>query len=473
MAQAKSLATLGMFAAVIPLLGVCVGVAGGDAAVQSPKPEKEVIARWLDRAQRYAAVLPESQLIDVLPTLADVMVAADEEGQIDRLLATIKEPKKRADQGLVICMALAAQGRFDAAIRRAQLLPRERRKSEFGELTNSWRTGALFTVAILQSSGYDFAGAKETIKLLDDPRAVSDTSRRLAENQAKAGRYAEAEESLKRFVATTENEKSVKEDARKLIIRYKAEGRKDPPMNRSGTYLERLRRACTIFGDTGTKLDNLAGVEKAEKAAETAKGAVNKATAWREIAWAYYDMRGTDKKNLERARVAIGKSVQNAETIPRGLGQSYPRAMAFTSAADLYLELGDIEAATQIAKRADAVRLDDDMLGGLNAFTTTPMLIAVLVRVGDNDGAIAIIERMQKAADKKADAVFSPNPDAAWSAWATVCTVEGRTARVERQLEKVGSARIKAILCAGVAAGLLELQHKPAGTWAGRGIPAP
>jgi tetratricopeptide (TPR) repeat protein len=244
-------------------------------------------------------------------------------------------------------------------------------------------------------------------------------------------------------------------------------------VNRSGTYLERLRRACTIFGDTGVKLDNLAGVEKAEKAAETAKGAVNKATAWREIAWAYYDMRGTDKKNLERARVAIGKSVQNAETIPRGLGQSYPRAMAFTSAADLYLELGDIEAATQIAKRADAVRLDDDMLGGLNAFTTTPMLIALLVRVGDIDGAIAIIERMQKAADKKADAVFSPNPDAAWSAWATVCTVEGRTARVERQLEKVESARIKAILCAGVATGLLELQNKPAGKPAGRGIPTP
>ena len=107
--------------------------------------------------------------------------------------------------------------------------------------------------------------------------------------------------------------------------------------------------------------------------------------------------------------------------------------------------------------------LDEDALGGLNAFTTTPMLVAVLVRVGDINGALAIVQKMQKAADKKPDAMFSTNPDIAWLTWATVCTLEGRTVRVEGQLEKAENARVKAVLCAGVAAALLELQHKPRG----------
>ena len=91
------------------------------------------------------------------------------------------------------------------------------------------------------------------------------------------------------------------------------------------------------------------------------------------------------------------------------------------------------------------------------------MLIAVLVRVGDVDGAMAIAEKLQKAADKETKEMFPTNPDVAWSTWATVCTLEGKTACVERQLEKTSSARIKAILCAGVAAGLLELQQHPVG----------
>ena len=293
------------------------------------------------------------------------------------------------------------------------------------------------------------------------PQIASRAYNRLAENQAKAGLYADAEESLKKFVATNEDDKRAKEETRQLIARYKAKGRKDPPRKRPVTYLEGLRLASTIFGDTGIKLHNLAEAEIAEKAAEKVKGAVDKARVWREIAWAYYDMRDADKNNLERCRRAIEKSVQNAQKIPEGLGNSYLRAVVFTSAANLYLELGETDLAKQMVKKADAVNLAEDMLGGLNSFTTTPMLIAVLVRVGDIDGAMAVAEKLQKAADKEAKAMFSTDPDIAWSTWATVCTLEGKTACVERQLEKTSSARIKAILCAGVAAGLLELQQRP------------
>ena len=189
----------------------------------------------------------------------------------------------------------------------------------------------------------------------------------MAENQAKAGLYADAEESLKKFVATNEDDKKAKEDTRQLIARYKATGQKDPPRKQHGSYLEGLRLASTIFGDMGIKLHNLAEAEIAEKAADQVKGPVDKAGVWREIAWNYYDMRGADKKNLERCRRAIDKSVQNAEKIPEGLGNSYLRAVAFTSAANLYLELGETDLAKQMVKKADAVNLAADMLGGLNA----------------------------------------------------------------------------------------------------------
>jgi tetratricopeptide (TPR) repeat protein len=423
-----------------------------------------LVAHWLDRAEQYAAGLSQPQLVEVSFTLCGAMMTAGRDRQVDRILATIRDPQKRADRELMICMLLSGEGKFDAAIRRAQSLPAERRPIASGKSANSWRAGALFNVARLQASAYDFAGATKTLKLIDDPETVSWVYNHLAEDLAKAGLYAEAEENLAKCIPADEDYRKSKEETRQLIARYKAEGRKDPPPKREarpkGAYYEGLRRVSTIFGDTGIKLDNLAEAKKAEKAAEHLDGAVNRATAWREIAWAYYDMRGADEQNLERCRRAIENSIRNAEKISPGLGQSYLRAVAFASAANLYLELGETDLAKQMVKKADAVDLDVDMLGGLNSFTTTPLLIAILVRVGEIDGAMALAEKMQKAADKQAKDAFPTNTDIVWSTWATVCTLEGKAACVERQLEKMSNARIKAVLCAGVATGLLELQQR-------------
>jgi tetratricopeptide (TPR) repeat protein len=318
-------------------------------------------------------------------------------------------------------------------------------------------------VAVAQLAAYDFADAKKTIGLFNDPENVLVANLRLARYQAKAGVYAEAEETLGKVAAATEDEKKAKEDTRQMIASYKTAGQKEPPRQKQGTCYESLRRVSTIFSDSGFKLDNVAQAEIAEKAADETKGAGNKATAWRNIAWAYYDMRNVDKKNLERCRRAIDKSLQNAEDIPDGLGNSYSRAVALASAANLYLELGETDLAKQAVKKAGAVNLDADMLGGLSSFTTTPLLIAVLVRVGDVDGAREIADKLQKTVDKeKADAPSFGSADIAWSYWATACTLEGKTASVERQLEKTDNARTKAVLCAGVATGLLELQQRPA-----------
>ncbi len=451
----------GTFAACILLLSAC-SHARDDAAAPVAKPDHKAVATWLDRSEKHAASLPEEQLVDVLPTICSPMVGTGEDGRIDRLLGAIKDPIKRAERGVLVCSCLAFAGKYDAAMRRAQSLSTERRTLPSGEITGSWSDGGIFWVALAQSVAYEFADAKKTIQRINDPIIVASAYGRLAENQAKAGLYADAEQSLGKIVANTEEEKEWKEDTRKRIANYKVAGRKYPPRPRQGTFYESLRLASTIFSDRGIKLDNVAQAEMAEKAAEQAKGPQNKAMLWRNIAWAYYDMRKADEKNLERCRRAIDKSLQNAEEIPDGLGSSYSRAVAFASAANLYLELGEIDLAQQAVRKAGAVNLDADMLGGLSGITTTPLLIAVLVRSREIDGGREIAEKLQKAAENEKADVTSPGmADLAWLAWATACALEGKTANVERLLETANSARKKTVLCAGVAAGLLELQQQP------------
>ncbi len=317
-------------------------------------------------------------------------------------------------------------------------------------------------IARVQSSAYEFAGAKQTISLIGDAAIVSGAYERLAEYQAKAGRYAEAEKSLGKVVPSDEDHKNRKEEIRQLIATYKAKRWTFPPTSRSGNLLEGLRQASTIFADTGMQIGDLAGAVTAEQEAEKLKGPADKTAAWREIAWGYYDLRGGDPKNLERCRRAIDKSVDYAAKIPAGHGASYFRSVAFASAANLYLELGETETAKTLVKKADVVSLAGDMLGGLNSFTTTPLLIAVLVRVGDVEGGAAIAEKLQRAAAAEKDAMLG-SADFAWFTWAFVCGLTGKTDRVERQLEKAANARTKAVLCAGVAEGLVEQQKRPAG----------
>ncbi len=175
------------------------------------------------------------------------------------------------------------------------------------------------------------------------------------------------------------------------------------------------------------------------------EGALNRAAAWRQIAWAYYG-----KKDLPRCRSAIQKSLESADSVP-GPFAYYQRRVTYVALADLYLELGETEPARQVIQKADSVHLDADPLGGLNAFTTTPFLISVLVRAGNIQSAIATAEKIP---EKEADL--------AWSTLAAVCALEGKAGSIEREFAGSRSDRVKAVLSAGVAVGLHEKQRQQA-----------
>ncbi len=453
---------VGVFVLSAAVLGAGVVVFGENVAVPPRTPDQRAVAAWLDRVVKYAASLPEAQLVEVLPALSESLTAADRVEPVERLVARVKDPEKRAQQEYLLCCCLGQAGKYDAAIRKAQSMPNEPRKSSSGEEIHSWRVATLYAVARLQFSAYDFKEGEKTIGLIGDPHTVSHAYLHCAEYQAKAGLYADAEKSLAKVVANTDDERQQTAQPRQMIARYKAVGLKDPPRIKPGHYFEAVRYLSTVFCDPGYSFKDAAQAEIAEKAVDKLKGANDKATAWRNIAWSYYRMRHADKQNIDRCRRAIKKSLEYATKIPDGQGTSYMKAVAFASAADLYVELGDKELAKQAVDKARAVNLDADMLGGLSGFTTTPLLVSVLVRVGDVDGGKAIAEKIQNAAEKKSktESTAFYEADVAWLAWATSCALEGKIANVERQLEKTGNVRTKAVLSAGVASGLLELQHR-------------
>ena len=81
----------------------------------------------------------------------------------------------------------------------------------------------------VQSSRHDFAGAKETIRRIDDPQTASSAWGHLAASQAKAGRYDDALASLAKVVPTSKNYEEAQDYTRKLIAQCRANVCHDPP----------------------------------------------------------------------------------------------------------------------------------------------------------------------------------------------------------------------------------------------------
>ncbi len=406
-------------------------------APTDPKARKEAIGHWLREMESHVAKLSDQDRSDIVPALCDVYWRVDDISPLARLISGIQDPKKRADAGFMLSFTLAQTGRVEAAIRFAQSLSGDPTVDpNTRERVQSPRVRALFTIFHVRCSRHDFAGAKETIRRIDDPEAASSAWCYLAGTQAKAGQYDDALASLAKVVPTSKNDEEAKEDTRKLIAECRAKGRHDPPQKPPpGEFIEGLRRVVALFGDVAAKLDDLS---EAEKEANRMEGPLNKAAAWREIAWAYY--RNSD---LARCRQAMQKSLDSADLVPAPL--AYQSTVTYVSLADLCLELGETASARRLIQKADAAHIDAGLLGGLSAFTTTPLLISVLVRAGDTDGAIATVEKLP-----------AKEAATAWSAFATACTLEGKMDAVQQVLEKSKSERLKAVLCAGVVIGLCQ-----------------
>ena len=197
----------------------------------------------------------------------------------------------------------------------------------------------------------------------------------------------------------------------------------------------------------------------AEKSAEQVKGPQNKAMVWRNIAWAYYDMRKADEKNLERCRRAIEKSLQNAKRFPTAW-EVLLGAVALASAANLYLELGEIDLAKQTVKRPVPS-------------ISTPICLAASAasqprRCSSSSSCVPVTSTRQGNRRKTAESGRKQKADARLQEWQTSPGWPGQPLAPWKERPPTSNACSKRqtaparrqSFARGVAAGLLELQQQ-------------
>ncbi len=431
------------------LLSPSIAISADDPeALPSKKgQDKEaVIRQWLDRSLQFAYKLESEELANAALSLIETHVSVGDWRRVKPLIDRIKSGEIRDELIVYLPSMVADSGDLDVAFAMAEKLGKEPRKSPIdGRTLWSDRNLALNSIALRQIPSHKFANAEMVLRMIDDPQAVFNGLAHIAEYQAKAGLYEDATATLAKVEAKNADEENEYDRVKKIIVSCRATKRKDPPLGNLGL-IASLRVVNTIFSDFDSYL-SLSDLEKAEKEVDTLDGSSEKSSAWRQIAWAYYR-----KKDLPRCRQAIQKSLDNVEEI----SNSYLKAVTYVSLADLYLELGETDLAKQMAQRQTQFAWTRSYSAVLHSFTTTPLLVSILIRVGDVDGAAAIIEKIGKMETDPMQSMFL---DLVWNYWAAVCALEGKMDDIERRIEKTESNRIKAVICAGTAFGLRDKQR--------------
>ena len=221
-------------------------------------------------------------------------------------------------------------------------------------------------------------------------------------------------------------------ETRILVEKAIAKCRQTPSTNtakygRAKNDMEFFRRCAEVFGEVALPVDNL---QEAERVAAK-YAAPERAAAWRQIAWAYQS-----KGNAVDARRSIAACL-NANDIPK---PNLFKHLNILSAAALYLELGDTDSARRLARQAEA---------DAGPFQT-PLLVAILVSLGEVQRAVSIIVKLS-----------DEDTDFAVEALGTLCVKEGKVGDVEKELQSISSQRVKAVLCAAIAARLTGDPYVP------------
>ena len=202
---------------------------------------------------------------------------------------------------------------------------------------------------------------------------------------------------------------------------------------------ERLRRLVRLFGDAELDTHDL---DQSEGDAEKLEGALNRAAAWRKIARVF-----KERKDDKCCRKALRTATRYADMVPL----PFQRALNYALIADLQLELGEMDQAKQLVRKAQNSG-EGALLEDLTGFTTGPLIMGVLVRTSD----VNVAFNLAKSSEDVNNMV--------WSTLAGFCALKQKIGEVKNRLATIKPDWIKANLCLGVAEGLYERRlttHKP------------
>ena len=275
----------------------------------APKARKEAIGHWLREMEGHVAKLGDQDRRDIMPALCDVYWRVDDISPLARLISAIQDPKRRADASFILCFTLAQTGRVEAATRFAESLSGDPTVDpDTRERVQSPRAGRFSRSSACNLRGTNLpaprrpSGGSTTRRRLPQPGAIW---RRVRRRPVGMTTPWQALPRLSPPPGITRKPRTIPGNSSPNVCRRRHDPPQTPP---PGEFIEGLRRVCALFGDVDVKLDDLA---EAEKRAESMEGPLNKAAAWREIAWAYY--RNGD---IARCRQAMQKSLDIAEAVP-------------------------------------------------------------------------------------------------------------------------------------------------------------
>jgi hypothetical protein len=295
---------------------------------------------------------------------------------------------------------------------------------------------ALQQVVMVQLMRHNFEAAHAAIQKIATPHSLFFAKSQLIRNLAEAGRIGDAEKALIELKPGTVDEQEAADELRRLINVCRNDNRADAAIDFVGVaHRDALRSGCReLFSDIVLEGDS---IDEKERKADSLTEPYERTSAWQQIAWSHWQA-----GNRDRTRSSIEKALQSVQHLPKRFG--YQRVLL----ADLCAEMGDMESALRLLPNSTtsdgAAMLNELNLNfGLRNALAVPLLIGVYTRAGNVDAAVAIA--------KEDDDAWS------WMALAYFGAQNNELDVVETLLESLEHDSTKAILCAGVALGLKEM----------------
>ena len=239
----------------------------------------------MDRSLEYAGKLDEEQFVDSAIYLFGHLAWAGQWRRAEPLIKGISDEQKRYQENAMLAFIAAGRGDVAGAIAFAKTLDNEPRAlGNESEPSFGCRDNALLQISFCELSCRRFRGAKELLEMIHDPRGGF--QRMVPAGQMPSQRRAVRRSSSQRGQGTP----SKRQPAARLRPNPKThcsvQGRsaKEPLRKdlRGLGYIESLRVMSRGWGLMDIKLDDLS---EAEKRAATLKETLDKAEAWRRIAW--------------------------------------------------------------------------------------------------------------------------------------------------------------------------------------------
>lgn len=320
-----------------------------------------------------------------------------------------------------IAISLARAGHAERAVEVAQ------------SLQEDWlRHRALKTIAYVARQQHRCDVIEATIEAADSEELRRDLRKTLARAFASSGQWERALVTAEKLQDADDQQSREKAELRALILNMQRERRCERPRKPRTTVADYVRSFGTPHWTPPAK----SALPKMEASVSELAAPLLRAHRLYQIALGW---------NAENDLSRCTEALKNAHVAARDISDPYDRMAYLVLVADLLLECGDRTNASQAVEEAVTEEALMRVIDEGDELGIQPRAVFVLVRLGC----------FQRAWEIATTAHCVWPVDAIWT-FGAACALAGRSDEVEKRLAGAVSAEVKALLCIGVACGMLE-----------------